>query len=119
MSQQDAIITGLRDVLGKEEGLAELLEQSLVNARKSAEAELNADLFEALDWPEDIGQYEEYLKGFLRWLPRQSDAKAWGEWTPTSGTPRRSATGSRTSFSWSIRTVGAARPRIPAPSGTG
>lgn len=77
MSQQDAIITGLQDVLGKEEGLAELLEQSLVNARKSAEAELNADLFEALDWPEDIAQYEEYLKGFLRWLPRQSDATAW------------------------------------------
>jgi len=77
MSQPDAIIHDLHDVLGKEEGLADQLERSLVRARKSAEAELGAELFEALDWPEDVGQYEEYLKGFLRWLPRQSDAKAW------------------------------------------
>lgn len=77
MSEPDAIIQDLRDLLDKEQGLGDLLERSLVKARQSAEAELNADLFEALDWPENIDQYEDYLKGFIRWVPRQTNAKAW------------------------------------------
>jgi phosphatidylserine decarboxylase len=77
MIQPDAIIQDLRDLLDKEEGLADQLERSLVEARRWAEAELNADLFRALVWPENIGQYEDYLSDFIRWLPRQSNAKAW------------------------------------------
>ena len=77
MGQPDLIIDELRDVLDKEEGLANLLERSLVKARESAETQLNPDLFAALEWPTDIDQYEEYLKRFIRWVPRQSNAKAW------------------------------------------
>lgn len=77
MSEPDAIINELRNVLDKEQGLRERLERSLVKARESAQAELDGELFEALEWPTKIGQYEEYLKRFIRWLPRQSNAKAW------------------------------------------
>lgn len=77
MSQPDAIINDLRHLLGKETGLGDSLERSLVEARKVAETDLDGALFEALEWPENIGQYEDYLKRFSRWLPRQSDAKAW------------------------------------------
>ena len=69
MSKPDVIIDKLRETLDKAQGMAELLERSLIKARESAEAELNADLFGALDWPENIDQYEEYLKGFIRWCP--------------------------------------------------
>lgn len=77
MSEPDAIINDLRNVLDREQGLRERLERSLVKARESAQAELDGELFEALEWPTGIGQYEEYLKRYIRWLPRQSNAKAW------------------------------------------
>ncbi len=51
MSHPDAVVKELRNLLDKEQGLAERLERSLVKARESAEAELDAELFEALDWP--------------------------------------------------------------------
>ncbi len=77
MTHPDAVVEDLRNLLDKEEGMADALERSLAKARESAEAALNADLFEALDWPQNVGQYEDYLTGFMRWLPRQSNAKAW------------------------------------------
>ncbi|OBI00453.1 phosphatidylserine decarboxylase [Mycobacterium sp. E2733] len=82
MSDPDAIIRKLRDVIEKEQGLADLLERSLKRARESAEAELRPELFAALEWPTDLHEYEEYLKRFVRWVPRQSDAKAWQELKP-------------------------------------
>lgn len=82
MTEPDAIIEELRRLLDKEEGLADSLERSLVQARESAEAELNPDLFEALDWPQDISQYVDYLLAFIKWVPRQSNAKAWQELKP-------------------------------------
>lgn len=82
MSDPDQIIRKLHDVLDKEQGLADLLERSLKQARESAEAELRPALFEALEWPVDVDEYEGYLKRFVRWVPRQSDAKAWQEIEP-------------------------------------
>lgn len=77
MSKPEAIIQDLRDLLDKEEGLSGRLERSLVKARQAAEDKLNPDLFAALEWPETIAQYEDYLKGSVRWIPRQSNDKAW------------------------------------------
>ena len=77
MSEPEAIVHQLRDALDKAQGLADVLEQSLVKARQWAEAELNPDLFAALEWPTDIGQYEEYLKRFVRWVPHESKTDAW------------------------------------------
>ncbi|BCI89696.1 hypothetical protein NIIDMKKI_49020 [Mycobacterium kansasii] len=77
MSEPEPIIKKLRDILDTERDLAGLLEQSLVKARKWAAAELNPQLFAALDWPTDIGEYQDYLKRYLRWVPQQSDADAW------------------------------------------
>lgn len=82
MSDPDAIIRKLHDVVEKEKGLADLLERSLKHARESAEAELRPDLFAALEWPTDLQEYDEYLKRLVRWVPRQSDAKAWQEVEP-------------------------------------
>lgn len=76
------MIRKLRDVVEREHGLADLLERSLKQARQSAEAELRPELFEALEWPTDLGEYEDYLKRFVRWVPRQSDAKAWQQIEP-------------------------------------
>ncbi|OBH97879.1 phosphatidylserine decarboxylase [Mycobacterium scrofulaceum] len=81
MSDPDAVIRKLRNVV-EQEGLAAPLERSLKRARESAEAELRPELFEALEWPADLGEYEDYLKRFVRWVPRQSDAKAWQEIEP-------------------------------------
>lgn len=77
MNNPDAIIEELKKALDEEHGLADVLEQSLVKARDLAEVELNSDLFAALEWPTDIGQYEDYLKRFIRWTPHESDLKAW------------------------------------------
>lgn len=77
MSDPELIVHKLRDALDKEEGLADLLERSLVQARQWAQADLEPKLFEALEWPTDVGQYEEYLKRFVRWVPHESGAEAW------------------------------------------
>lgn len=79
MSDPDAVIRELRELLTKESGLADLIERSLAKARESAEAQLKPELFEALEWPLDIDEYEAYLARFVRWVPRQSDAPAWQE----------------------------------------
>ncbi|WP_156685883.1 phosphatidylserine decarboxylase [Mycobacterium sp. Marseille-P9652] len=79
MSSPDAIIRGLRAALDEDAGLANRLEQSLRTARKLAEAELKPELFDALEWPTDVDQYEGFVTRFLRWVPRQSGAPAWQE----------------------------------------
>jgi phosphatidylserine decarboxylase precursor len=82
VSKPEATIHKLRNVLDKEQGLGDLLERSLLKARELAVAELNTNLFAALEWPENIGQYEAYLKRFIRWIPQQSGADAWKELPP-------------------------------------
>lgn len=82
MGDPDTIIEQLHQALDKEDGLADLLERSLVTARKSAEAYLRPDLFAALEWPTNIDEYEGYLKRFIRWVPKQSDTKAWQQQEP-------------------------------------
>jgi phosphatidylserine decarboxylase len=56
--------------------LPERLTQSLQKARDLAAAELKPELFAALDWPTDLGQYEEYLKRHIRWVPYESTGSA-------------------------------------------
>ncbi|BBY04932.1 phosphatidylserine decarboxylase [Mycobacterium noviomagense] len=77
MSEPDAIVQQLRRTLDKEQGLADLLERSLVKAREWADADLKPELFAALEWPTDIAEYEAYLKRFIRWVPHESNADAW------------------------------------------
>ncbi|OBE98609.1 phosphatidylserine decarboxylase [Mycobacterium sp. 852002-10029_SCH5224772] len=77
MSEPESVIQQLRDVLDKEQGLDDRLERSLEQARRQAEAQLNPDLYAALEWPHDIGEYQDYLKRFIRWVPHESDAEAW------------------------------------------
>jgi phosphatidylserine decarboxylase len=77
VNDPDSIIRDLRSLLEKEKGLPDRLVRSLTQARERAEGELKPELFEALDWPQDIDEYESYLKRAVRWVPRQSAAKAW------------------------------------------
>ncbi|WP_328655806.1 phosphatidylserine decarboxylase [Streptomyces sp. NBC_00334] len=78
MQGPDQIVHDLRATIERDDrGLGSLIEKSLVKARERAEADLNADLFGALDWPRTLPEYYEYLKRFIRWVPRQSAAAAW------------------------------------------
>jgi phosphatidylserine decarboxylase len=82
MSTPDDIIERLRATLDRDEKLAGLLERSLVQAHDRAQAELDPDVFAALEWPTDLARYEAYLRGFIRWIPQQTDAKAWTKQAP-------------------------------------
>jgi phosphatidylserine decarboxylase precursor len=77
MAESDATIGKLKDVLDDNKDLAELLARSLVKARQSAQEKLKPELFDALEWPQNIEEYEAYLKRYIRWVPRQSKDKAW------------------------------------------
>ncbi|MET9026588.1 phosphatidylserine decarboxylase [Nocardia sp. NPDC004168] len=85
MSEPDRIIQHLRRALGAEDGLAARLEHSLVQARASAQPQLDPALFAALDWPQNLEQYEAYLERFLRWVPVESDAPVWTAPAPERG----------------------------------
>jgi phosphatidylserine decarboxylase len=78
MDETDGIIEELRKTLG-EDNLSARLEQSLRQARKRAEAELKKDLFDVLDWPETIAEYEGFLRQFVRWVPHESGEAVWQE----------------------------------------
>lgn len=83
MSGPDQIIHDLEKTMAQEGGdLAALLEKSLRTARERAEADLNPDLLEALDWPQTLPDYYGYLRRFVRWVPRQSAAAAWQNTAP-------------------------------------
>jgi phosphatidylserine decarboxylase len=82
LSGPDKIVHDLQDLLEEDPGLAKALEESLRSARSRAEGTLNQDLFDALDWPEDLAGYYRYLEGFVRWIPQQSNAPAWRSSAP-------------------------------------
>lgn len=82
MSDPDRIIERLRDVVDGADGLADLLEKSLAHARATAETRLRPDLFAALEWPTNTAEYEDYLRHFIRWVPKQTNAQAWQEQSP-------------------------------------
>jgi phosphatidylserine decarboxylase precursor len=73
----DGIVRDLKKLLDEDDGLSDRLVQSLTQARKRAEEGLNRDLFAALAWPQTVDEYESYLKGAVRWVPKQSTDKAW------------------------------------------
>ncbi|HWU06732.1 MAG TPA: phosphatidylserine decarboxylase [Streptomyces sp.] len=83
MNGTDQIIHDLQVTIDSDDrGLGTLIEKSLRNAGELAEARLDTDLFEALDWPQSLPDYYAYLKRFIRWVPRQSDAAAWKKSAP-------------------------------------
>lgn len=78
MHEPDQIVHDLQSILDDEgQDLARLIERSLTQARERAHAELAQPLLDALDWPRDLPEYYDDLRGFIRWLPQQSNARAW------------------------------------------
>ncbi len=77
MSDTNDIINELHATLGANDGLGELLELSVVTARSRAKSGLDPDLFEALDWPRDLQEYDRYLQRFSSWIPQETGSMAW------------------------------------------
>ena len=77
MSGTTDIIKQLQTTLVENDGLGDLLERSVVRARERAESDLDPDLFAALDWPCDLDEYEQYLRRFLSWIPKETGSQAW------------------------------------------
>ncbi len=78
MHGPDQIVHDLHRILEREgPDLARLLERSLAQARKRAQAELSLELLDALDWPHDLHEYDDYLRRFIRWVPQQTSDPAW------------------------------------------
>ncbi|AFM18857.1 phosphatidylserine decarboxylase [Mycolicibacterium chubuense NBB4] len=82
MPEPDRIVHDLHNLLDREPGLAELLQKSLQKAAERAKDSLNSELYRALDWPQTLPEYGEYLTSFIRWIPRQTDAPAWKTTAP-------------------------------------
>ena len=53
------------------------LDQSLKQAKNLAEEALSPLLFQALDWPNNLQEYIDYLTEFSHWIPQQSGDPAW------------------------------------------
>ncbi len=78
MQQPDEIVRSLQTLLDDDPSLADVLEKSLRSAAERAAKELDADVYDVLDWPRDLPpQYYDYLSRFVRWIPQQTDAPAW------------------------------------------
>jgi len=82
MTDPDEIVRDLSALLQREPQLEQLLEKSLVQARQRAAEDLDRELYEALDWPTDLDGYYEYLRGFIRWIPREGNSQAWQSSAP-------------------------------------
>ncbi len=78
MHRPDQIVHDLHRILDREgPDLARMVERSLDQARERAHAELSPELLDALDWPRDLSEYDEYLRRFIRWVPQQTSDPAW------------------------------------------
>ncbi|WP_380282190.1 phosphatidylserine decarboxylase [Kitasatospora purpeofusca] len=73
------VIEKLRKHLDDDKDLAKLLEDSLQQARTTAEKKLRKALFDALYWPTAISDYLDYLTTFSKWAPRQDPGEAWSD----------------------------------------
>jgi phosphatidylserine decarboxylase precursor len=80
--EPDQIVRDLQQLIEKDPDVGDLLEKSLRQAHRRAERDLNRDLFAALDWPQSLEGYYSYLQGFIRWIPKQSNAEAWRSSSP-------------------------------------
>ncbi len=119
VNDPDSIIRDLRSLLDKEDGLPDRLVRSLTQARERAEDGLKPELFEALDWPQDIDEYESYLKRAVRWIPRQSAAKAWQGTKPSERYAKEVSDRMSHFFFSSTKTSAMGRFRIRKPSAAG
>jgi phosphatidylserine decarboxylase len=77
VTDHDQVVTDLRSMLDEQPDLAEQLRTTLAAAGDRARSELNRTLYEALEWPREVEEYCRYLRGFIRWIPQQTDAEAW------------------------------------------
>ncbi len=82
MNEPDQIVHDLRDLVRSDQAVGRLLESSLAQARERARADLDAELYGALEWPGTLPEYYEYLQRFIRWIPQQTDAAAWRRTAP-------------------------------------
>lgn len=83
MHDTDQIVRDLQQLLENDaHELGDLLEKSLRQAEERARQSLRSDLFQTLEWPRDLDSYYDYLRGFIRWIPQQTDDPAWKNMDP-------------------------------------
>lgn len=73
----DAIVEALEHLLADDTALAGQLEQSFTRAHARAEADLDREIFGALDWPRSVDEYTRYLRRFVRWIPTERGEGPW------------------------------------------
>jgi phosphatidylserine decarboxylase len=73
------VIHELEEKLSQDKVLAGLLTDSLTQAYANAKGNLRSALFDALDWPQDVQGYLDYLRDYARWAPRQDPGDAWSD----------------------------------------
>ncbi|MFE7592561.1 phosphatidylserine decarboxylase [Kitasatospora sp. NPDC057512] len=78
-STSTEVIEELKKQLDNDQKLAELLKDSLQQARTTADKKLRKPLFTALAWPTTIPDYLDYLTTFSEWKPRQDAEAAWSD----------------------------------------
>ncbi len=75
--ESELVVAELADYVQNHPEFASLLVQSLQKANKKGQKKLDEKLYEALQWPIDFEEYEEYLLWYANWIPRQSMDPAW------------------------------------------
>ncbi|GGP35175.1 phosphatidylserine decarboxylase [Streptomyces abikoensis] len=73
------VIDELEAKLEQDKVLRDLLTESLKQAYTNAQGKLKSELFQALDWPQDVPGYLGYLGTFAKWAPRQDPGEAWSD----------------------------------------
>ncbi len=71
------VIGQLKEKLKEDPQLRDYLLESLNQANITAQKELDAKLYKALDWPTDEAGYLKYLTDFSTYIPQQSMDPAW------------------------------------------
>ncbi len=75
--ESEHVINLLNDKIKSHKGFSELLLASLSKAKTEAKEHLDPDLFQALQWPENLVEYNAYLVSLSKWMPEESDAAIW------------------------------------------
>jgi phosphatidylserine decarboxylase len=75
--QSEYVINLLIEKNKTDKNLSELLVASLHKAKVLAEEQLDPALFKALQWPENLAEYYQYLISLARWMPEESAADIW------------------------------------------
>jgi len=77
ISASDQVINQLLQKSADDKDFTEQLLASLQKAKDNARRHLGSGLFEVLQWPLTMKEYESYLISFSKWMPKEVTADIW------------------------------------------